>query len=83
MSKEDITIPPTEVEIADLVSQCKAIPEFGLTARKLAYQYDLLKTLVKTGRSAQMLMDEENLTMQTMYRDFNIALQKAEKPTSL
>lgn len=39
---EDITIEPTPVQVAELVAQCNNIPELGVTARRLAYQFGLL-----------------------------------------
>ena len=37
------TAPPTPAEVAELVSQCKAIPELGDIARRLAMRCDRLE----------------------------------------
>jgi len=38
---------PTTIEMAELVSQCSAIPKIGLIARKLSFHYESLEERVK------------------------------------
>ncbi|TXH45874.1 MAG: hypothetical protein E6Q97_30705 [Desulfurellales bacterium] len=50
-----IRVPPTAVEIAELVNQCSLVPKLGDIARRLAYHYESRTHLKKIEDDAKYI----------------------------